>query len=148
MRNISIVLVLLFTLFTVSCKCKDGKKKIANKDTVKTVTEEKFALKDSTEIKTKEDVVFVDDKDGNLKPMDGDKTGKYYIIVGSFKQTKNADKLSSRFASLGYATQILPKTNEYTRVAISAFATQEDARKELKLLRSEYNDASFWLLLK
>jgi len=149
MKNISVLFLLVIAILTISCDCKNNKKTAANKDTViLPVYEDYKAVVDSTEIKTKDETVFVDDKDGNLKPLTDETGKKFYIIVGSFKAVKNAEKLMKHFKENGFNAEILPKTNEYNRVAVASFDTKDAAKAELKNVRKDYNDASFWLFLK
>ncbi len=70
---------------------------------------------------------------------------RYYIVVGSFKKYDNAKKLEAVFKAKGYKTWILPKVNEYNRVAIVSYVKEADARTAVKKLRIEHNDLTFWL---
>ena len=70
---------------------------------------------------------------------------RFYIVVGSFKEYSNAQKLNKYFKDKGYYPLILPKVNEYNRVAISSYVEEANARKAIKKLRVEHNDLTFWL---
>ncbi len=70
---------------------------------------------------------------------------RYYVVVGSFKKYKNAKNLESKFKAKGYKTWVLPKVDDYNRVAIVSYAKEADARKAVKKLRVEHNDVTFWL---
>ncbi|MDF1546864.1 MAG: SPOR domain-containing protein [Bacteroidales bacterium] len=70
---------------------------------------------------------------------------RYYIVVGSFKEYGNAQKLFNYFKDKGYYPIILPKVNDYNRVAISSFVDEANARKAIKKLRVEHNDLTFWI---
>lgn len=70
---------------------------------------------------------------------------RFYIVVGSFKEYGNAQKLYNYFKNKGYYPLILPKVNEYNRVAISSYVEEANARKAIKKLRVDHNDLTFWL---
>lgn len=70
---------------------------------------------------------------------------RFYIVVGSFKKYSNAQKLHKYFKDKGYFPLILPKVNEYNRVAISSYVEEANARKAIKKLRIDHNDLTFWL---
>lgn len=70
---------------------------------------------------------------------------RFYIVVGSFKEYGNAQKINDKFKNEGYYPMILPKVNEYNRVAIASYVEEANARKAIKKLRTKYNDLTFWL---
>jgi len=70
---------------------------------------------------------------------------RFYIVVGSFKKFKNAKTLSTFFKQKGYYPLILPKVNDYNRVAISSFVEKPNAKKAITKLKAEYNDLTFWI---
>jgi cell division protein FtsN len=157
MKNISIILLVILAFTFVSCKGKKEKETADNKDTIVYPSYEDFkpnetdlVLLDSTEVdSTVTEVVYTEDKQGNLTPQTDESKGtKYYVIVGSFKVYNNAIKLQNHFQSMGYTVEILPKTNEYNRVSVSSYNDKSSAVVELKSLRSKHNDASFWIFYK
>jgi hypothetical protein len=70
---------------------------------------------------------------------------RYYIVVGSFKKYSNAQNLNAYFTTKGYSPIILPKANQYNRVAISSYSKESEARAAIQKLRVEHNDLTFWL---
>ncbi len=70
---------------------------------------------------------------------------RYYIVVGSFKKFNNAKKLNSYFKSKGYKPMVLPRTNEFNRVAIVSYVKEAEARRAIKKLKAEHNNYTFWL---
>ena len=70
---------------------------------------------------------------------------RYYIVVGSFKKFSNAQNLSKYFKEKGYYPLILPKQNDYNRVAISSFVEKPNAKRAIDKLRVEHNDLTFWI---
>lgn len=69
----------------------------------------------------------------------------FYVVVGSFKKFSNAQNLNKYFEQKGYHPMILPKVNEYNRVAISSYVEKANAKKAVIKLRGEYNDLTFWI---
>lgn len=157
MKKTSIILVVILAIFLFDCKGKKDNETAENKDTIVYPSYEDFktnesdvALLDSTEVdSTLTEVVFTEDKQGNLTPQtDNSKGTKYYVIVGSFKLFDNAAKLQNHFQAMGYTVEVLPKTNEYNRVSVGSFDSKESAVVEVKALRKKHNDASFWIFYK
>ncbi len=70
----------------------------------------------------------------------------YYIIAGSFKDFKNAEKLNQELAKAGNNPLILPKQAEFNRVVIAKFDNEAQARTELEKMRAQRNDKELWLL--
>lgn len=156
MKNISIILIVIFAIFFASCKGNKNKSNVDDRDTIVYPSYEEFnnendkTLLDSTEVETTEtEVVYTEDTEGNLTPQTEESEGeKYYVIVGSFKVYNNALKLQNHFQSMGYEVNILPKTNDYNRVSVGAFDKKSDAKVKVTSLRTKHNDASFWILYK
>ncbi|MBN1251021.1 MAG: SPOR domain-containing protein [Bacteroidales bacterium] len=70
---------------------------------------------------------------------------RYYVVVGSFKKFSNAQNLSTYFKQKGYYPLILPKVNDYNRVAITSFVEKPNAKRAIEKLRKEHNDLTFWI---
>ncbi len=71
----------------------------------------------------------------------------WYIIGGSFKQFKNAEKLYAKLSESGYDdSEIMDPSKEFNRVVISSFTDEAKARAELARLRAARSDNSIWLL--
>lgn len=73
---------------------------------------------------------------------------RYYVIVGSFTQYRNALKLRKSLAAKGIteAKLIVPKveTNLH-KVSYADFATLEEATSQLEQIRSEYGTDEIWV---
>ena len=71
--------------------------------------------------------------------------GKYFIIGGSFKDYKNAERLIKKLAKEGCSsTQILDPIENFNRVVMFSFDDEESARTKLKELKKK--DPAIWLL--
>lgn len=70
---------------------------------------------------------------------------RFYIVVGSFEKYDNAKKLKEYFQKKNYHPMILPKVNQYNRVALVSYVEEANARKAIKKLRIEHNDLTFWI---
>lgn len=68
----------------------------------------------------------------------------YYIIAGSFKYEKNAERLKSILLNKGFNPQVIEKGN-YVRVIVGVFDDRNLAITELQRIRNQY-DQSVWLL--
>jgi cell division protein FtsN len=90
-------------------------------------------------VETKKELVPVKKEDVKTHEI------RYYVVTGSFKSYSNAKNLSNYFQKKGYHPLILPKVNEYNRVAIVSYSNEADARKSIQKLRTEHNDLTFWL---
>lgn len=96
--------------------------------------------------------IMVEDTTGNIQPATNDDLtqngNSYYLIVGSYQNINNAQIRVQYFKNQGYTAEILPKFGNYNRVSVAKFNTENDARTELKRLKTKYNDNTFWLLLR
>lgn len=78
-----------------------------------------------------------------------DYDAKYFIILGSFSQEENANKLVGRLAKQGFAPNVLRSPSGMYRVSGYYFNDEKAARMEVGVIRAkypEYND--LWLLIK
>ncbi|MGN6645175.1 MAG: SPOR domain-containing protein, partial [Cytophaga sp.] len=67
-------------------------------------------------------------------------SGKYYVIVGSFKNESNADKLHEKLSAKGKAVTKLPiDANGYYKVAVGAFDSMEAANTEASGLAADFS---------
>lgn len=68
----------------------------------------------------------------------------YYLIVGSFKDDENANRLFNDIASKGYNPEILRAENGYYRVSAESFATRQEAIDERNRLRGSFDAIWIW----
>lgn len=67
-------------------------------------------------------------------------SGKYYIIVGSFKNENNADKLHGKLVNNGKTVTKLPvDANGYYKVAVGSFESIDDANSEVTNLAADFS---------
>ncbi len=78
-----------------------------------------------------------------------DYEAKYFIILGSFSQEANANKLVGRLAQQGFAPNILRSPTGMYRVSGFYFNDEDAARLEVAEIRKKYPEYSdLWLLIK
>ncbi len=160
MKKISLILVPVLTLLVFSCNPRTETNNTANNsDTIEFPVEDRdLYVPETTDndsitndsLKTN-DNVMVEDEEGNVKPKDENtviENANYYIVVASYKNLAGAEKVNNDFKAKGYNSQILPKVGKLNRIAIDSFEDEKVARKELKKLRKELKNSSFWLLYK
>jgi len=175
MKNIILSLAFLLALILSSCGAKEETREDINNDQefvdetndttnypdyeefVSDGTGEDFNVADSSSVETmnydentKE--VLVEEKEKTreiVKPVVKETPKahetRFYIVVGSFKKFNNAKSLSTFFKQKGYYPLILPKVNDYNRVAISSFVEKPNAKKAIAKLKKEHNDLTFWI---
>lgn len=69
----------------------------------------------------------------------------FFLIAGSFKNKKGADKLCRKLSAKGYPARILGEKNNFFRVAINSFDNRNSAVNEMNRIRSE-GQLPVWLL--
>lgn len=151
-------IILCFTLIIGLSNCKKSKKvETPQQDTLTQSFEEYFTDESDTIIQNTtppptDTTIMKEDKQGNLQPVttndlqSNQKT--FYIIVGSYSKIANAEKRKAFFEKKGLESQILSPAGIYNRVAIGQYTDEKIARNELKKYRNQFNDKSFWLLLR
>jgi len=104
---------------------------VANKDTVK----------------TDEQII----KDSDIETVTPDNLGSeyknYYLVIGSFKNQKNAKKLRTKMKSKGYNSEILQNRKNYFRVVIGGYDTADKAIEGYQNFVSSKNKEDIWLLI-
>lgn len=153
-----IYIVLCFTIIIGFSNCKKNKKvDTPQQDTLTQSFEEYFTNESDTIVQNTtppptDTTIMKEDKQGNLQPattndlQNNQKT--FFVIVGSYSKKANAEKRKAYFDKQGISCQILSPAGIYNRVAIGQYTDEKTARNELKKYRSQFNDKSFWLLLR
>ncbi len=78
-----------------------------------------------------------------------DYDAKYFIILGSFSQEANANKLVGRLSQQGFSPNILRSPSGMYRVSGYYFDDERAARMEVAEIRKKYPEYSdLWLLIK
>jgi nucleoid DNA-binding protein len=70
----------------------------------------------------------------------------YYLIAGSFKYSKNAERLKDNLSQKGF-NPIVMEMGSYTRVIIGTYNDKQLALAELRRIRNQF-DQSVWILEK
>lgn len=73
-------------------------------------------------------------------------SNNFFIIAGSFSKLKNASDLQDQLKNRGFDAEVMITENRMYRVSVSAYATKEEAEKELRQIKSEPGLQSAWLL--
>jgi len=104
-------------------------------------TPEVAVLEQTVEEVTPEPVEVKEVKKSSKKIETGStESGKYYIIVGSFKNENNADNLHEKLVKKGKSVTKLPlDTNGYYKVAVGSFETIDAANSEVTNLASDFS---------
>lgn len=77
----------------------------------------------------------------------GDNYKKFYIIVGSFIDKKNAKQLQKQMKNMGYQSSILyVEGQDYYRVAIGSYNTADTVIDEFKKYTAKYGE-DIWILV-
>jgi len=69
-----------------------------------------------------------------------------HIIAGSFKHLKNASDKQDDLKARGYPAEVMITTNRMYRVSVGSYATEGDAERALRELKSEPGLESCWVL--
>lgn len=70
-------------------------------------------------------------------------TGHYHIVVGSFKEQKNANNYITELQAKGYEAYLADGDNAFSRVAIGNFVNEDEARNALNGIRQNVNSGSW-----
>lgn len=80
-----------------------------------------------------------------LEPVDY----KFSVILGSFKDRNNAEKLAARVAQRGFKVELKPAPGGLTTVAACPSATAEEAKAALQKIKAEgFTQSQPWILEK
>lgn len=127
-KNIVVFMLLLTSLF--SCK-------FFNKEKEDNIDE--FIMNDTTELVSSmvdDSLISVENLD--IKTFEPDTT--YYLVIGSFKNLENAQRLAEF-----YKGEIISSENGFYRVVLYQFKDKELAYKKVSYLRHVYGDSAAWL---
>lgn len=71
---------------------------------------------------------------------------KFYIIAGSFKTLKNAEKFSKELLKKGFTPEIIESDPEHFRISIASYTSESEALKELYNFRANQEIKQVWIL--
>ncbi|MDX9881173.1 MAG: SPOR domain-containing protein [Prolixibacteraceae bacterium] len=73
----------------------------------------------------------------------------FFVIVGSFSNYDNANRLKADLQSKGFNPIVLKSETGYYRVCINSYTDEADARAKVHEIRQKYSNFSdCWLLIK
>jgi len=132
----------------------DAKEKVEKpKDDIDKTFNELVSDKQNKQIKTKEQIKKEEAqeeaiKNTVIKNNQNNAIGgiKYYIIAGSFKSHKLADKYLNELKKLGYKPMIVIQPSGMNAVTIGSYSTRIDAEKEMKKYKERLTN--LWILKK
>lgn len=71
---------------------------------------------------------------------------RFYVIVGSFKDSVNSVKMLDFLSKNGYKPSIIEFKNGYKLVSAASFNTQEEAGKEMyKIMETDFSPEDIWV---
>jgi len=75
-----------------------------------------------------------------------DYSDRFYVIVGSFKDPSNSEKMFLFLSKNGYKPKLLEFKNGYKLVSAASFTTQAEASKEmLKIMDTDFAPEDIWV---
>lgn len=83
-----------------------------------------------------------------MEPVVEKVPNKYFLIVASFENKTNAEKLQSRLKKDGYVSNIHNAKNGFFRVSYKAFSDRKLAFQELASVRATEEHKDTWLYIK
>lgn len=83
-----------------------------------------------------------------LEPVVEKVSNKYFLIMASFQNVENADRLQKKLTNDGYISEIHNAPNGFHRVSYKGFSDRKRAFEELKYARSSEENKDNWLYIK
>ncbi len=105
----------------------------------------------ATKVKAKKEVVTAKPKPvtkKKLEPVIEKVPNKYFLVLASFKNLKNAERLQKKLTTQGYLAEVHNSTSGFHRVSYKAFSDRKLAFKELKSARASEKNKENWLYIK
>ena len=119
---------------------------------------DKPATKSTSRVKVKEtpvekpaakEVVVKQEKVKVIETQSGEKAGKYYVIIGSFKVLENARNFRQQLIAEKFVPSILENENGLYRVSVASYDDESMARSRIADIRDQYEKyADVWLLIR
>lgn len=80
----------------------------------------------------------------NYKAKDGEPTGKYYLIVGSYKNADNARNMASKLKDKGFKSSVVSRPDGISCVALGAYSSNGEAEKAKLAYEKQF--PGIWIL--
>lgn len=94
------------------------------------------------------DVVVKEERVKVVESHQGEKAGKYYVILGSFKVLENSRNFKQQLTDEGFRPTILENENGLYRVSIASYDEESRARARIADIRARYDKYDdVWLLI-
>jgi cell division protein FtsN len=134
--------ILIATLiFSVSfTACKEEKKATEKKATTSKVVKKKETPKPVAK--------KVTPKKEEKKPVVKKAPNKYFLIVASFQERTNAERMQDKLNTEGFKAEVHDAPNGFFRVSYKGFSNRKLAFEELKNVRSTEQHQDTWLYIK
>lgn len=135
--------VFLICIALLAGGCKYFKKQSAKPVEVVEVDTNQNAAVDSS-------AYYGDAGNAATTPSNGSKTaisGKYYMIVGCFTVSENADRYAQKLRGMGYASEILTGIGNYQMVAAASYNDYRESVEAINKFRNEVTPNA-WVYLK
>lgn len=128
-------LVFLLSLVLLCSSCKYFKKSSAT--SVDTLTADTIALDETDD----SSAYYSDAANAVTEPETTTQynavNGKYYMIVGCFTVSTNADGYAEKLRGMGYESQIIPGNGRFQMVAVRSYNSYRESVNELDKFRNE-----------
>ena len=111
----------------------------------KEVTEKVKAKKETSKAELKAEPAVAKKK---LEPVVEQVPNKYFLILASFQNIENAERLQQKLIKEGYHSEIFKAANGFHRVSYKAFSDRTLAFQELKSARASEENKENWLYIK
>ncbi|MDM8160310.1 SPOR domain-containing protein [Labilibaculum sp. K2S] len=118
----------------------------ACKDEAKTPVKKEVAEKVKAKKETPKAEPVVAKK--KLEPVVEQVPNKYFLILASFQNMKNAECLQQKLTKDGYSSEVFEAANGFHRVSYKAFSDRTLAFQELKSARASEEHKENWLYIK
>jgi hypothetical protein len=127
-------LVFILSLVLLCSGCKYFKKSPTSVNTITADTTASDEMVDSSSY-------FSDAANAAIQPQATTQqnavNGKYYMIVGCFTVSTNADKYAEKLRGMGYESQIIPGNGSFQMVAARIYSSYRESVNELDKFRNE-----------
>ena len=140
MRNYSRIIFIIVLIFSVGLTaCKEESKTPKKKETTSRVAKKETP-------KPKPEPKPVPKK--KLEPVVEKVPNKYFLIVASFQDKTNAERMQAKLTKDGYVSEVHSAPNGFYRVSYKGFSDRKLAFQELENVRSTNEHRDTWLYIK
>jgi len=113
-------------------------------DTIQQDSVEAVPLEDGETVTSEEDSVIQEEPEVSAKYLDPDPS-KYYLVAGSFKEKKNADKYFAQLENRGFEPFHLGKQGNYHIIGLGEFNSEQEAFDAQDEFLEENPESGVWI---